>query len=80
MPKPPEHDTTCQQCGAPVPAGTPQRFWMGPSPNCVPCDERALENYGNYRRRNMEHHLQREREEQKKSHDRATSPRPENPA
>ncbi|MBB0997271.1 hypothetical protein G6023_10925 [Dietzia sp. DQ11-71] len=56
------HDVTCQRCGAPIPAGTPQRFWLGPRPNCVECDERALENYGNYRRRCIEHNERRRRE------------------
>ena len=68
--KPPEHDTTCQRCGAPVPAGTPQRFWMG-LPKCPPCDEYGVEAYGNYKRRSIEHH-KRMQELEASDHDRAT--------
>lgn len=61
MSTPVEHDTTCQECGVPVPAGTPQKFWMGPGPRCVPCDEKALEAYGNFRRRKVR--LEEERDQ-----------------
>lgn len=55
MPKSTEHDTFCQMCGIAISAGTLQRFWLGARPRCVPCDERALEAFGRYKLRSIEH-------------------------
>lgn len=55
MSTPVEHDTTCQKCGAHVPAGAPQHQLLGPVPMCEPCGKRAQENWLNYKRRQVEH-------------------------
>lgn len=63
MTKPPEHDTTCQSCGAPVPAATPQHQIVGPVLLCEPCGKRAKENWLNYKRRQVDHNRRRREKE-----------------
>ena len=55
MPNYTEEDAVCQMCGVPVSAGTPQKLSLGPRPRCVECDERALEGFSRWKRRNAEH-------------------------
>ena len=64
MTKPPEHGTTCQQCGTHVPAGTPQHQILGAGPTCEPCGKRAKENWLNYKRRQVEHNARQREKEQ----------------
>lgn len=45
MTKPPEHGTTCQQCGTHVPAGTPQHQILGAGPTCEYCGKSAHESF-----------------------------------
>ena len=66
---------TCPRCGDEYPADLPRRFWIGPE-TCDPCQDQALENYGNYMRRRIEH-MRRQRELETSDHARATDPDPD---
>lgn len=55
MTKPPEHDTTCHDCGVHVPAGTPQHRILGPGPTCEPCGIRGRDGFIRWKRRGAEH-------------------------